>query len=57
MFYAMRMVFGALSGLWVFSWMTADKPVEIKFQEAIEFLKIAAAKILTFADYLQLLMK
>jgi len=57
MFYAMRMVFGALSGLWLFSWVTADKPVEIKFHEAIEFLKVVAAKILAFADYLQILMK
>ncbi|MBF0273880.1 MAG: hypothetical protein HQK84_01470 [Nitrospinae bacterium] len=57
MFYAMRMVFGALSGLWIFSWVTADKPIEIKFQEGIGFLKVAAVKILSLADYLQTLMK
>ena len=53
MFYAMKAVFGALSGLWAFTWLTADKPVELKFEEAIGFLQTLAGKILSFAAYLQ----
>ena len=57
MFYAMRVVFGALSGLWLFTWLFSDKPVEVKFQQAILFLKTLAEKILLLANYIHDLIK